>query len=78
MDITNSNANSSLGTVIPNANGVTVAVGTGIPHPTPLLPTSTLDEDEKRTLRLLVQHVARKFYDVDQVVILDQLAKHDV
>lgn len=37
-----------------------------------------LTSDERLTLRHLVQHVARTFLDVEQVVALDQLAKHDV
>ncbi|KAF8331292.1 uncharacterized protein EI90DRAFT_1003806 [Cantharellus anzutake] len=59
--------------------GASAAGGTNGASPVaPSGPTSTLNDEEKRTLRLLVQHVARKFYDVDQVVVLDQLAKHDV
>ncbi|KAF8314966.1 hypothetical protein DL93DRAFT_2040715, partial [Clavulina sp. PMI_390] len=34
--------------------------------------------EERLHLRQLVQNVARTFFDVEQVVALDQLAKHDV
>lgn len=37
-----------------------------------------INEEEKATLRLLVQHVARAFYDPKFIVVLDQLARHEV
>lgn len=37
-----------------------------------------LTDQQRLTLRHLVQHVARTFFDVEQIVALDQLAKHDV
>lgn len=37
-----------------------------------------LTDQQRLTLRHLVQHVARTFFDVEQIVVLDQLAKHDV
>ncbi|KAL6300958.1 TFIIE alpha subunit-domain-containing protein [Sparassis latifolia] len=39
---------------------------------------STLTKDEQETLRLLVQHVARAFYEPKYVVVLDQLVRHPV
>jgi hypothetical protein len=40
--------------------------------------TASLSDDQRSTLRRLVQLVARAFFDVEQVVALDQLSKHDV
>lgn len=41
-------------------------------------PARVLNDQEKLTLRLLVQHVARTFFEVDQVVAIDLLTKHPV
>ena len=35
-------------------------------------------KEEQETLRLLVQHVARGFYEPKYTIILDQLARHSV
>jgi transcription initiation factor TFIIE subunit alpha len=35
-------------------------------------------KDEQETLRLLVQHVSRAFYEPKYTIILDQLARNPV
>jgi transcription initiation factor TFIIE subunit alpha len=37
-----------------------------------------LTEDNKAALYLLVQHVTRAFYDPRFIVVMDQLARHQV
>ncbi|EIM89126.1 uncharacterized protein STEHIDRAFT_154810 [Stereum hirsutum FP-91666 SS1] len=37
-----------------------------------------ITEEEKATLRLLVQHVSRAFYEPKFIVVMDQLARHEV
>jgi len=39
---------------------------------------STLTKDEQETLRLLVQHVSRAFYEPKYTVVMDQLVRHPV
>ncbi|KAI0726537.1 TFIIE alpha subunit-domain-containing protein [Fomitopsis betulina] len=39
---------------------------------------SSLSKDEQETLRLLVQHVSRAFYEPRFTVVMDQLARHPV
>ncbi|OCH85727.1 hypothetical protein OBBRIDRAFT_762535 [Obba rivulosa] len=39
---------------------------------------TTLTKDEQETLRLLVQHVSRAFYEPKYTVVLDQLIRHPV
>ncbi|EPS98247.1 hypothetical protein FOMPIDRAFT_1126886 [Fomitopsis schrenkii] len=39
---------------------------------------SSLSKDEQETLRLLVQHVSRAFYEPKYTVVMDQLARHPV
>ncbi|KDQ06888.1 hypothetical protein BOTBODRAFT_167611 [Botryobasidium botryosum FD-172 SS1] len=41
-------------------------------------PTANSRAEQRRTLRHLVQHVSRAFYESKLVVIMDQLARHDV
>ncbi|KZT69099.1 hypothetical protein DAEQUDRAFT_750949 [Daedalea quercina L-15889] len=40
--------------------------------------TASLSKDEQDTLRLLVQHVSRAFYEPKYTVVMDQLARHSV
>lgn len=40
--------------------------------------SSNLSADQRNILRRLVQYVARTFFETEQIVALDQLAKHDV
>ncbi|KAH9924074.1 TFIIE alpha subunit-domain-containing protein [Fomitopsis serialis] len=40
--------------------------------------TASLSKDEQDTLRLLVQHVSRAFYEPKYTVVMDQLARHPV
>ena len=35
-------------------------------------------KDDRETLRLLVQHVSRAFYEPKYTIIMDQLARHPV
>ncbi len=37
-----------------------------------------LSKDEQETLRLLVQHVSRAFYEPKFTVVMDQLIRHPV
>ncbi|KAJ2979033.1 hypothetical protein NUW54_g11201 [Trametes sanguinea] len=39
---------------------------------------SGLSKDEQETLRLLVQHVSRAFYEPKYTVVMDQLVRHPV
>ncbi|PCH35008.1 hypothetical protein WOLCODRAFT_139687 [Wolfiporia cocos MD-104 SS10] len=39
---------------------------------------TTLNKDEQDTLRLLVQHVSRAFYEPKYTVVMDQLVRHPV
>lgn len=42
------------------------------------LMASGLSKDEQETLRLLVQHVSRAFYEPRFTVVMDQLVRHPV
>lgn len=39
---------------------------------------STLSKDDQEALRLLVQYVARAFYEPKFTIVLDQLVRHPV
>lgn len=39
---------------------------------------SSLSKEDQEALRLLVQHVARAFYEPRYTIVLDQLVRHPV